>query len=81
MEFVAIEHLFWALGSAGIAALVLCLWSCFSSGSRDPRLPPGKFPSRYHCIDQLNDVSSVGPPTIPLFGNELQIPKADAHFK
>ncbi|KAJ6189148.1 hypothetical protein N7519_004056 [Penicillium mononematosum] len=22
-----------------------------------------------------------GPPTVPLFGNELQVPKSDAHFQ
>ncbi|KAF2999436.1 hypothetical protein E8E13_007651 [Curvularia kusanoi] len=34
-----------------------------------------------HFFSSRTDESCEGPPTVALFGNELQIPKADAHFK
>ncbi len=65
-----------------VVCLVVVLfgaWSLLRTNHRDSRLPPGMHNSSF--IEQEKKLSvSLGPPTLPIVGNEHLIPKSNAHF-
>ena len=65
-----------------VTGILYGLFRVLSIGRRGRRLPPGSFcacgvqgPLLYADIEM-----SSGPPTVPILGNEHQIPAADGHF-
>lgn len=68
---------------AGIGLISLILRAVLQSGRRHTSLPPGDFPCFGFATKYINWLTDyrTGPPTVPFFGNELQIPKSDAHFQ
>lgn len=65
--------------AATSSVLLYTLFSLFRVGRRSHGLPPGD--SNPHLT--LRDIGLTlgeGPPTVPLLGNEHQIPKSDGHF-
>ena len=65
--------------AATSSVLLYTLFSLFRVGRRSHGLPPG---NSDHGLTLTNIVLTLGegPPTVPLLGNEHQIPKSDGHF-
>ena len=61
------------------SVLLYAAFSLFRVGRRSHGLPPG---SSHQNLTLSNTGLTLceGPPTVPLLGNEYQIPKADGHF-
>ncbi|KAL9035720.1 MAG: hypothetical protein Q9214_006454 [Letrouitia sp. 1 TL-2023] len=65
-----------------MGCLLYSLSLIFSIGKRERRLPPGMFSSSqsYYTREETGLLTRAGPNTVPLLGNEHQIPTADGHF-
>ncbi len=65
--------------AATSSVLLYTLFSLFRVGRRGHGLPPGDSDSNLALRD-VGLTPDKGPPTVPLLGNEHQIPKSDGHF-
>lgn len=65
--------------AATSSILLYTLFSLFRVGRRSHGLPPGDSNPNLTLRD-IRLTLGKGPPTVPLLGNEHQIPKADGHF-
>lgn len=61
------------------SVLLYSLISLFFVGRRSHGLPPGR-PNQNPALRSVGLTAVEGPPTVPLLGNEHQIPKSDGHF-
>lgn len=65
--------------AATSSALLYAVFSFFRVGRRSHGLPPGS--SNQNLTPNNTGLTLCeGPPTMPLLGNEYQIPKSDGHF-
>lgn len=65
--------------AATSSVLLYTLFSLFRVGRRSHGLPPGDSNPNLTLRD-IGLTLGKGPPTVPLLGNEHQIPKSDGHF-
>jgi hypothetical protein len=82
MDFTQSPFLCFTALIAAVGCISSLLRVFFQSGRKPASLPPGKqTPSVQTIFEISTNANDLGPPTVPLFGNELQIPKTDAHFQ
>ena len=65
--------------AATSSVLLYTLFSLFRVGRRSHGLPPGNSNQKL-TLSNIGLTLRKGPPTVPLLGNEHQIPKSDGHF-
>ena len=65
--------------AATSSVLLYTLFSLFRVGRRSHGLPPGNS-NQNLILSNIGLTLGEGPPTVPLLGNEYQIPKSDGHF-
>lgn len=65
--------------AATSSVLLYTLFSLFRVGRRSHGLPPGNS-NQNLTLSNIGLTLGEGPPTVPLLGNEHQIPKSDGHF-
>lgn len=65
--------------AATSSALLYAVFSIFRVGRRSHGLPPG-ISYQNLTLNNTGLILCEGPPTMPLLGNEYQIPKSDGHF-
>lgn len=66
------------LFGALLSGLLYGVYRILSIGRRGRKLPPGNF-ALFKC-EKYGLVTIIGPPTVPILGNEHQNPAADGHF-
>lgn len=65
--------------AATSSVLLYTIFSLFRVGRRSYGLPPGNsYPDL--ALREKRLTLGKGPPTVPLLGNEHQIPRSDGHF-
>ena len=65
--------------AAASSVLLYAVFSLFRVGRRSYGLPPGSS-NQNLTLNSTRLTLCEGPPTVPLLGNEYQIPKTDGHF-
>ena len=65
--------------AATSSILLYAVFSLFRVGRRSHGLPPGSS-NQNLTLNNTGLTLCEGPPTMPLLGNEYQIPKSDGHF-
>lgn len=75
---------FTAVSATCVVLAIYWSYQLLRLSRRDPRMPPGNFRPSTALSGRLSLITllkaTLGPPTIPIIGNEHLIPKANAHF-